>query len=398
MTYLPSFNIQEKMINENSGLFFEPTSNKTVPFIAKLPSSIIKAIHNGSSVRLFVSLERLEDSILHTITVCIAIADDKEQPYLTFHTVDEVEELNAIIKAFQQTENKLHLFDELNRNVLSGEFQLLVHHEELGEKLLSSINTRINKNHKIEVEDRFIDYIEEYYKGNNQLPIRLLEIKTQFMSNEPPKIIDIEAGEISLEQHDEGGGLEQSIYSLLAYYYPESSFHSPKYYKKNTEKELTDILAFQENHMVIIEAKVSQVLYRENQLTTERLLKNIQKNIDKAIRQLKGTLKTIGTKQDIYSAENKLITIPMKSIDQQHCIVLLSEMHHALHWDKLYWEIIKFTNDSKGLLHILDLTELFRLLFLSKTPEAFKRNLYIRWGLVYKSKNPFLRVNYKEDI
>ncbi|PKJ52477.1 hypothetical protein [Bacillus sp. SN10] len=398
MIHLPSFQIQEKMINENSGLFFEEISNMTVPFIVKLPSSVIKAIYKSCDVKLFLGLESIENGMFNTLTVCIAIADDEEQPYLTFHTVDDIKELNAIIKAFRQTNNKLHLFDELNRNVLSGEFDLLERKELLDGEFFSLIKTNISKDFKIEVENRFIDYIEEHYKGNTQLPINLVEIKTNFISSEPPKIIDMEAGEVSLEQCDEGGGLEQSIYSLLAYYYSGSSFHSPKFYKKEAEKELTDILAFQENHMVIIEAKVSQILYREKELTTQRLLKNIQKNMDKAIRQLKGTLKTIGTKQDIYSAENNLIHIPIDSVKQQHCIVLISDMHPGLKWDGIYGEIIKFMNESKGLLHILDLTELFRLLFLSKTPENFRENLCIRWEIIYESKNPFLRVNYREEV
>ena len=72
-------------------------------------------------------------------------------------------------------------------------------------------------------------------------------------------------------------------------------------------------------------------------------------------------------------------------------------MRHELDWDMLYQEIMKFGAENLGLLHILDLTELFRLLFLSKTPEAFNRRLLDRWNIVYENKTPSVRVKFMDS-
>ncbi|MCK1997885.1 hypothetical protein MPH47_11705 [Psychrobacillus psychrodurans] len=140
-------------------------------------------------------------------------------------------------------------------------------------KLFSSINTDINDKEKIETENRFIKYMEEFFSGNTKLPIELIIIKLKFTPNEPTKVIDISVGETKLSQLDEGLGLELSIHSLLNSYYHETCHHSPQI-EKNKMRELTDILAFKENHLVIIESKVSQVLNRKKELSSDRLIKN----------------------------------------------------------------------------------------------------------------------------
>lgn len=389
--------MQEKMINESGGLFFQEIFDQTVPFVAKLPSNIIKAIYEGCNIKLYLGLERIESSNSKRLTVGMEIADDKEHPFMIFHTVNNTEELQSIYKAFQQLENKLYLFDELTRNVLSGKLTLLEKNKEINKELLFSIETNFNVKEKIETENRFITYMEELFSGNTKLPIDLIIVKTKFIPSGPTKVIDLDVGETILSQSDEGQGLELSIHSLLNSYYHETCHHSPQIIKKDKMRELTDILVFKESHLIFIESKVSQVLNREKELNSKRLITNIHKNIDKAIKQLRGAVKSVNTKQKVYTSENNLIDLTLNNDIPNHCIVLISEMRHELDWDKLYQEIIGFGAEESGLLHILDLTELFKLLFLSKTPEAFNRSLVNRWKIVYEHQTPLVRIEFRDS-
>lgn len=398
MLLIPSSNLYEKLLNENQGIFFEPILNGNVPFVAKLPSSVIKAIHKDFLIKLFLGFELSLDKSFYHLTICLFIEDDRNHPYITFHTVNNQKELLSIIKAFDDNNKELYMFDELSRNVGSGYLKMKEGYAEVVTRLNAEIiNTNIDLENKREVEDRFIMQIENYIKDKSSNNDNIIEVNCEFLSSKPLAISDVNVGEMVLDDYEEGLGFEKTIYQLIESYYLANSFHSPKYYKKGTEKELTDIISFDDTHILLLEAKVLQVMYREKELSTERMMKNIHKNINKAIRQQKGTLKTIRSGKELYSSKGSVLNKPTStSYEVVHCIVLISEMLPQLNWETLNTEVINFANENEAFLHILDLNELFRTLYISRDTRTFNFNLLRRWKRVHELGTPFIRISYTE--
>jgi len=290
---------------------------------------MIKHIYNKCTIKLLVSIDSRIKSKL--ITVGFIVEDEPDNPFCTFYTINNKSDLNAFILAIKRRYNKLHLFDELSRNVLSGE---LIISKDVNDSIKffdgNIINIDIGLDEKRKNEDLFLKNFVSLYKGETPQSDYWFDIDLEFLPNSSNKILDLDAGAMQIDQLDEGAGMEQSIYQLINSFFEKDSYHSPFYYNRNIEKELTDILILSQQYSVLIESKTIKVMYRDKPLTVDRMIRNIDKSITQGFGQLRGALRTIRSHTDVFTTNKNSIIIQQENRDNIHSVVLIPEMYSQL--------------------------------------------------------------------
>ena len=133
------------------------------------------------------------------------------------------------------------------------------------------------------------------------------------------------------------------------------------------------------------------VLERQS-INKDKRVKNITKHLNKALNQLEGAVRTYRRNEMILNEKLESINIPH---DREHgiidCIVLISEMYPALDWNEIAKDLMVRAKNVGAFFHILDLSELQRLVAISKTTTVWNANLFKRWEKVKEVENAFVR-------
>ena len=129
--------------------------------------------------------------------------------------------------------------------------------------------------------------------------------------------------------------------------------------------------------------------------------KNLIKNIEKALSQLSGALRSIKSGKEITSLDMKLISLPIEF--PPHCIVLVPELSLLSAEDNLGGDRLKdFLKTSGAFLHFLDPTELLRAVQVAMHQSslgketvpmlAFDSHLFKRWEHACQHNTPNIDV------
>lgn len=122
----------------------------------------------------------------------------------------------------------------------------------------------------------------------------------------------------------------------------------------------------------------------------EKKIKSVQKNIFKALNQLKGAIRKIRAGNKITTKDGIEIEFDRNIVP--HGVVLISELVPFGNWDKVVFETIKLIKDSKSMIHILDLRELTVLVSFSRDENVFDYNLMERWNGFIQVRDVFIRM------
>jgi hypothetical protein len=139
---------------------------------------------------------------------------------------------------------------------------------------------------------------------------------------------------------------------------------NPHVRHKNTVRELTDIMAFSEYGIFLVETKTLGVLNTNTERNIDRKVAGVQKQVEKAINQLAGAVKKIRKNEVIFDANNKAIEFDRKLLP--HCIVLVSDLLSFGNWTPILMKMFETMIAEPMQLHLLDLTEFMRYIGYSK--------------------------------
>ena len=176
----------------------------------------------------------------------------------------------------------------------------------------------------------------------------------------------------------------------------ESDIHrSPKIQLGNTTRELTDILAFTELGLFLFEAKAISVYATEPLRNTQRRVDNVQKQVKKALGQLKGAIRGIREGNKVATKTGTELHFDRSLIP--HAVVLVSELLPLGDWDEITTQTTALARDSNMLVHILDLRELGTLRRLSRDKYAFDHLLVQRFRHFLQQRSVLIRVQPLND-
>jgi hypothetical protein len=203
-------------------------------------------------------------------------------------------------------------------------------------------------------------------------------------------------GRFKLDDRDEGGGLEQSAHQLIEGLYPQSHYRAPQIQEGAASRELTDLLAVSPAGLCLVESKALSVINANISRLTSKRVGQVQKDIDKGLRQLTGAVRKVRSDAQITDRTGNEIQIPDRMNILINAIILISEMHPQLDWRGVASELIT-RSGRNTLIHILDLAELRFLVGASGHPNTFTINLVNRFTVITNTRSAFVRTRFPSD-
>lgn len=327
---------------------FEPT------LLIKGSSLLLKYMVLG--VRLEFHLGRVSGRLLYAVT----IYDDASKPVMLWSVVESDAEVNALKGLADGETCPIFLFNELAINVswstvrcsLHPEAQCWISDAVVGEADYATIEEQVGDLH-----ERVFNgdaSIEELYTAQIVVNEPWHPLSNHFITSHGTD------SPINLYCKDEGGQQEQLAVWLTDNLQPRGVHHSPQIPKDNGRRELTDILIGYEHGTILIESKALTVFNREALPDRAKLARDVSQHVEKAIRQLRGSIRQVklGSPITTYSGA----PIEIERIEPAHAIVLIPEF--TLIEDKAQYGpnlIMDFMKATGGFIHLLDISELLRV-------------------------------------
>lgn len=169
---------------------------------------------------------------------------------------------------------------------------------------------------------------------------------------------------VVINDSSEGKVFEKQVWASLESMFDFDIYLRPQVKHKNISRELTDILAFSEYGIFLVETKALGILNNDQERNMDRKVAGIQKQISKGIDQLAGAVKKVGEHEIIYDSKGATIEFDRELLP--HCIVLVSELLPFGEWKPILIKMFQTMIDVPMQLHLMDLTEFMRYVGYSK--------------------------------
>lgn len=398
--YLPSEEVYKELRWESGGIWFVPTrGSDTHAILLKSHTNVLKSLFKGASIKVGFGLENTPKG--RVLLSVMYIYDDTESPIINIgpniHYTQQVA-LLEILRDREQT--PIFFYDELARNVASAQCRFGVQRLEAVSLFddLKGLYVGEPTPYVIQALGQFERTANDFLKLN---PIALEKViivelaLEQFQEYDIHVVGDRETGFFNIAQKNEGNGLEQSVWHLLVGLFGSDIYWSPQVVKGKKTRELTDILATTDLGIFLIESKSKAVMSIDQSQTKERKVKSIESHIEKGLGQLVGAIKSIRDGRSLLTSENEEIIINRELVP--HGIVLVSEMFPFMNGKALLAQLAEASLKSNAMLHIIDLTELAKLVTASKTANILDHYLMQRFEQVIEKENVFVRTNFIKE-
>ncbi len=389
--------IYQELISENASIWYIADDYGS-KIIIKAPSSTIRAIINGCKVIFLFGKDSQTDKIFfHT---GVKIYDDAVNCLLitgTHRFVQEHESLKAIM---QKSSTVIELYNELDACAAVAYVSFNENDRESILKMLGDTKKLYFGDFSTEVVSSLDSFDYSLDKSRDYLKVRDIEtllMEGHFSEWKSKRSFFIglnEVNEIHLDDQNEGETFEKQIWASLESLFACDLYKNPKIKNKNGERELTDILAFYDKGIFLIESKALAVISLINEKSMDKKVANIQKQIQKGIKQLVGAKKKLDKDVDIFNSHGKIIQLDKNIIP--HCIVLVSELLPFGDWKEIVYEMMSVMIKERIYLHVLDLSEFMKYIKISSGKKEYL-DFYLmeRTKAFIENKSVFLVANIK---
>jgi hypothetical protein len=406
MTFIPSIRLSENLDLASIGLWPEAVQDGRAVLVCKIPETAIKALHMGAKCSFSLAVVRAES--LDLLCLGFRVNDEPENPSTTLMLNTSPEDSPLLQQILTTEPIALHCLNELNHPMLSAwcsmdSARAAAAADELRASNYWLLTLEESKRHKVAAVarmydlalDRFghhlfrspADAVTDEIKMSADLPLTLDIWPPSEVFEVTPTALD---GPFVIADHDEGTKFERLIQLLIDVAYPGRSYRSPQVQDGSSTRELTDVLAFDDRSICVVQAKALSVFNVQGDRPSSRRAASVTKDIKKAIAQLTGAMNKIRSDAPICTAEGEPLTLPRRNEAAAHAIVLVSEMYAFVDWRQIAARLVaESENESrKALFHVMDLQELSALT--SRCPDSwtFFGRLAQRWVCRSRSKVP----------
>lgn len=329
--------------------------------LIKAPGTAIKALSKGCRLELTFGLDSLATpNILHT--GCRIY--DHPIHYLSITGVQRFyEEHYGLLGVLQHSSVRIQFHDELCVCAATARLQI----SEKNRKRAIDFIGDIDRLYYGGLGKRIKRSLDAFDFSLGQRPVEkgfyvidtlTIESKlSNWQSSKNTFFLNNEVATLQIDGTDQGAILEKQVGTILDQLFEKQLYRSPRIpYKKGKTRELTDILAFSDYGVFLIETKALNVLTRNEDITMERKVAGLKKQICKAIDQLVGATKKIVEGIPIYDTQGDDIAFDKKLFP--HCIVLVSELLPFGEWEDVVIKIFQAAIDHPMYLNVMELSEL----------------------------------------
>lgn len=412
MGFSPSVEIHDRIVSELAGVYIDRAINPPPTFwlVAKLPMNLIREIRLGAELALMVWMVLVEEHLV--LTFGLRVYDDKAAPFTTFGSCRSDAEASDLLAV-----------------LALGEFPLQIHNENFLPLFIAecrfdpgqakpvtalSPSPALPGDTGFKVRERANDAVEALLGGNAEPRVRAsCELRLTLETAEALKIHVIGSGDVSLDDKDEGAELERQTFLAFDALFPFGAFHSPKVGDGKDRRELCDVLGVARELEVgnegifVVQNKVAPAGLRRK---TWRQGKSVQNQIMEGIGQLEGAINALRRGEAIYrdqagtpiesdppecAGKISPLNLRVRAAEIGQGIVVISDMHHAVDWEAVFFELGKVFLSTQYYCHVLDLKRLARLVAHSKGRPALLEGLLLERGKrMLENKTAFVRFHF----
>ena len=385
---IPSAKLHSALLQTSFGLFWEETEpHKSIVLAPKLPTDIIKHIYLGVSVYLSTGFLPIRGGLAMCST--LAVADDPDAMFFIQRTHDP-SDTELLARFYEQRQIELHPFDELNRNIASFKCEISVPFSKVDQlRRITPLVRELSDEERLSIFRHLEEIFAQDASPLKEIELTILEKESPFWHhvhipanapiNEPKRFNQ----PYFIGDEDQGKQLEINLARLLSSVFDENNlFASPFGVTQDTEnREFTDLLAVDSAGLLVIEAKAKAVTTESLSQNNERRVKNIAKQVEKALRQLRGAYRE--------ALQEKLLTLRSQTEIRQvaladlpiHLIVLVSENHPDLAKMDIPDKVIELGEELGVGVHIFDLNGLSKLIRRCRDTQELMSLLDRRWEI-----------------
>lgn len=359
--------IYNELKHERSGLWYISDEYGS-KIILKIPSNVARSFINGCPIEfLFGKDNKQSPPILH---IGVRIYDDQVH-FVSISQTNRFKDEHSSLKKIMELKNVvMQVYTELNACVAT----VYVAIEEIKAIRVLDLIGNIDDLYVGEFGQKAtasLNCFDFSFDPSRRLP-GVYEIEKEVISctlsdfavMENRFVGTNEVGRISISNKNEGDIFEQQVWTPMQSLFDFDIYRNPQVAEKSGCRELTDILAFSGYGIFLVETKAIAVLNLEKERNMERKVANVQKQILKAIDQLKGAAKRIQEGAEIFTPEGKLIQFNRKLCP--HCIVLVSELFPFGEWKHIVNQMFCAMVAQPMYLVVMDLKEFVRYIGFSR--------------------------------
>lgn len=389
--HIPSERVYNKMRSEIASLWYVPANNgEETAFIIKAPTPTIKALISGCPMRLFFG------KMDCYLCIGVQIEDIPDTPLFISRVQIEAEEHKALVQSIKQRVFPIFLFNEMDICLASSSIILT---DDIAIDLLNFIKCETDlyvgpfNEMASQTLDCFAASVDKrsIYSSVHDIPIiRVSPKNNEWETHEIYFIGNGSSQKVNISDKMEGENFENTIWGALESVFPTTLYKNPQVRNGEKVREFTDVFAYYEYGSFLIEAKdlsVIQTGYKKNE---SKRLAGIQKQVEKAIKQLIGAANVFMCGKVILDGKNHEIAVNRKQ--PPHCIILITELMHCGNWTDITDHLIYAMEQTGAFFHILDLLEFITLLKQSSgDPKLIDYNLMQRCKLCFEKQSIHIR-------
>ena len=338
---------------------FEPT------LLVKADVVVLKYLTRGVLLQLMIA-QTCGDRLIYSLIV----HDDPTSPAIIWSVLEREEERQALLSVAEGKALQVFLFNELAINVAWAEMQVAVAGNRLGSLAAYSGLGQFDHSSVAATVD---DIYPRLRNGEFDNPTMLLidlpavsewnRVRNSLITN------TLCVSEMDLFDLDEGRQQEKLVIWLADNLHPDVIIDQPQIMKGGRFRELTDILLSYSGGTFIFESKALTLLNRPELPDRTKLSKNIFASVEKAFKQLKGAARQIRDGVTVCGRAGREHEV--ERTQPIHAIILVPDLR--LLPPKFGFDMmVEFVKATGGYLHILDPSELLRVVQI--TEELVRRS------------------------
>lgn len=347
---------------------FDNSSGRSGPeptLLVKADVVVLKYLSRGVRLQLMFGQVR-GDRLMYALIV----HDDQTSPGVIWSVLEREEERQALLGLAEGKPLQVFLFNELAINVAWAEMRVEVADIRLGSL---AAYAGLGKFDHSSVSGK-VDEIFTRLRDSNAADPTMLLIDLPAVPNWSRvrnSLITARSGisEMDLFDVDEGRQQEKLVIWLANNLRPDVIVDQPQIMKGGRLRELTDVLLSYSGGTFIFESKALKLLNRPELPDRTKLSKNVVASIEKGFNQLKGAARQIRERTTVYDIDGREHEVERTQPIQ--AVILVPDLQ--LLPPKFGFEMmVEFVKASRGYLHLLDPSELLRIVQIAE--ELVKRS------------------------
>ena len=353
--------IYKELVHEVAGIWFI-SDDYGSKVMVKVPTPSIKSLIKGCKIEfIFGNDESHNPNIFHT---CLKIYDDALNFQMIFSTHRFLDEHLSTAKILNLDNVQIQVFNELNICQAFGDLILSENDKNEIRILLGNPKKLYVGEFNKQIEESLDTFQNSFNEPSPILSksLHLVVVVGQIINwKTTQNYIYHEGASVDINiSGNEGAELEKEVFAVLYSLFSQDTIRNPQIANKSNTRELTDVLAFSEFGIFLVETKALGVINAEEDRKMERKVTGLQKQISKGINQLTGAMKKIAENIPIYDTSGKEILFARTLIP--HGIILISEFLPFGEWDEVVISMMNAMIDTNSMIHVMDMKEFMQFI------------------------------------